>query len=138
VRRLPVVRRQWVRVAAVRDVPRDGGIAIRHGGAQVAVFHVAARNEWYATQNLCPHKQQMVLARGIVGDEAGAPKVACPLHKKTFDLRDGRCLSEELLEIATFPVRIEGDDVWVELPPAEDLAAAHALHKPCSAEAMAS
>jgi nitrite reductase (NADH) large subunit len=122
VRRLPVVRRQWVRVASVRDVPLDGGIAVRHGGAQIAVFHVAATDAWYATQNLCPHKREMVLARGIVGDQAGVPKVACPLHKKTFDLQSGRCLSGEELEIATFLVRVEGDDVLVELPPVDELA----------------
>jgi nitrite reductase (NADH) large subunit len=121
-RRLPLVRREWVRLASVRDVPVDGGIAARHGDTQIAIFNFASKGAWYATQNLCPHKRQMVLARGIVGDQAGAPKVACPLHKKTFDLSSGRCLSGEDLEIATFPVRIEGDDVWVELPPAEELA----------------
>jgi nitrite reductase (NADH) large subunit len=122
--RLPVVRRQWVRVAAVSDVPVEGGIAVRHGSAQVAVFHLASRGEWYATQNQCPHKRQMVLARGILGDQAGAPKVACPLHKKTFDLKSGACLSGDPLEIATFPVRVEGGEVWVELPPAEEMAVA--------------
>jgi hypothetical protein len=65
----------------------------------------------------------MVLARGILGDQDGAPKVACPLHKKTFDLSTGRCLSGDELEIETFPVRIEGDDVLVELPPLDALSA---------------
>ncbi len=121
VRRLPIASRQWVRVASVDDVPEDGGIAVRHGRAQVAVFRVGGRGEYYATQNLCPHKKEMVLARGIVGDQAGAPKVACPLHKKTFDLRTGECLSGDPLAIETFPVRVEGQDVWVELPRAAEL-----------------
>jgi NAD(P)H-dependent nitrite reductase large subunit/NAD(P)H-dependent nitrite reductase small subunit len=138
VRRLPVVQRQWVRVASVGDVPEDGGIAVRHGAAQVALFRLASRGEWYATQNLCPHKREMVLARGIVGDQSGAPKVACPLHKKTFDLKSGACLSGESLEIATFPVRVEGSDVWVELPPAEELSASACAEAPaCAPEAMA-
>jgi hypothetical protein len=64
----------------------------------------------------------MVLARGILGDQSGSPKVACPLHKKTFDLTTGKCTSGEELAIATFPVRVDGDDVYVELPPAEHLA----------------
>jgi nitrite reductase/ring-hydroxylating ferredoxin subunit len=63
----------------------------------------------------------MVLARGIVGDHAGVPKVACPLHKKTFSLEDGRCLSGDALAIATFPVKVEGDEVLVELPPSDSL-----------------
>ncbi len=122
VRRLPLLRRSWVRLASVHDVPPDGGIAARYGETQIALFRFASSGAWYATQNLCPHKRAMVLARGIVGDQAGAPKVACPLHKKTFDLSSGQCLSGEDLEIATFPVRVEGDDVLVELPPVEDLA----------------
>jgi nitrite reductase (NADH) large subunit len=123
-RRLPIVRRAWVRLASVHDVPADGGIAARHGDTQIAIFHLAATGQWYATQNLCPHKRQMVLARGIVGDHAGAPKVACPLHKKTFDLASGQCLSGDDLAIATFAVRIVGEDVLVELPPIEELTAA--------------
>jgi nitrite reductase (NADH) large subunit len=121
VRLLPVLRRQWVRLASVSDVPEDGGIAVRYGDAQIALFHAASRGEWHATQNMCPHKREMVLARGILGDQGDVPKVACPLHKKTFDLRTGACLSGESLAISTFPVRVEGDDVFVELPPAEEL-----------------
>jgi nitrite reductase (NADH) large subunit len=124
IRRLPVLGRRWVRLAQVHDVPNDGGIAVRYGSMQLALFHFAATGRWYASQNMCPHQREMVLARGIVGDAAGTPKVACPLHKKTFDLETGACLSGESLEIATFPVRVEGDDVLVELPPVEDLASA--------------
>jgi nitrite reductase (NADH) large subunit len=139
VRHLPIVKREWVRVAAVGDVPPDGGIAVRHGAAQVAVFNFASRGEWYATQNQCPHRRQMVLARGIVGDQAGTPKVACPLHKKTFDLKSGACLSGDPLEIAIFPVRVEGGDVWVELPPVDEIAPVVCdSTSTCAHEAMAS
>ena len=98
--RLPVLRAgraaralagRFVRVALVADVPADGGIAVKYGDAQLAIFQVAGA--YYATQNTCPHTQATVLARGIVGDEHGSPKVACPLHKKTFDLASGACLS---------------------------------------------
>jgi nitrite reductase (NADH) large subunit len=135
-RRLPVVDRRWVRLASVADVPQNGGIAVRYGGVQLAVFRFSSQNEWYVTQNLCPHKREMVLARGIVGDQGGTPKVACPLHKKTFDLKTGACLSGDALEIATFPVRIEGDEVWAELPPVEQLAA-ESPERACEAASMA-
>ncbi len=139
IRRLPVLRRQWVRVASVRDVPDEGGIAVRCGPLQLAVFRLTSRGEWYATQNSCPHKREMVLARGIVGDQGGVPKVACPLHKKTFDLRSGACLSGDPLEIATFPVRVDGDHVLVELPPMDQLTApAACAESACAADAMAS
>lgn len=113
--------RRWVPMAKVSEVPKNGGIAARYGDAEIAIFNFAARGEWFASENLCPHKRQMVLARGILGDAAGLPKVACPLHKNTFDLRSGACLNGDLAAIATFPVKIEGEDVLVELPPAEEL-----------------
>ena len=74
-------------MALARDVPPEGGIAVKYGEAQLAIFQVAGT--YYATQNQCPHTHAMVLARGLVGDEHGVPKVACPLHKRTFDLATG-------------------------------------------------
>jgi nitrite reductase (NADH) large subunit len=119
--RLPVVqhravprRGRFVRVARACDVPADGGIAVKCGDAQLAIFQL--HGAWYATQNACPHSRAMVLARGIVGDEQGTPKVACPLHKRTFDLTSGRCLSNDAPAIATYPVRVDDGEVWVELP----------------------
>jgi nitrite reductase (NADH) large subunit len=114
-------QRTWVRLAKVSEVPHDGGIAARYGETEIAIFNFATRGEWYASENLCPHKQQMVLARGILGDVTGKPKVACPLHKNTFDLRNGACLTGDLAKIETFPVKIDGEDVLVELPPAAEL-----------------
>ena len=122
--------RSWVRLATVGEVPLDGGIAARYGESEIALFHFASRGEWYATQNLCPHAEQMVLARGILGDHGGTPKVACPLHKNTFDLRTGRGLSNAALEIETFPVRVEGDGVWAHVPPPAQLARA-SCKTPC-------
>jgi nitrite reductase (NADH) large subunit len=107
---------RWVPVAAAADVPRDGGIAVRHEGRQLAVFHVAATGAWYATQNACPHRGDRVLARGIVGDDGGRPKVACPQHKKTFDLERGDGLSDPELRIATYAARAENGTVYVKLP----------------------
>ena len=112
---------EWVPAGKVWDFPLDGGRTIQHGKAQIAVFHFRSRGEWYACQNMCPHKKEMVLSRGIIGDQAGIPKVACPLHKKTFSLASGTCLSGEDYQVRVFPVKVVGDDVYVELPPAEEL-----------------
>jgi NAD(P)H-dependent nitrite reductase small subunit len=121
--RLPLVQRRWTPLARAEDVPAEGGIAVRYGNVQLALFNFASRGQFYATQNMCPHRQDMVLARGIIGDQAGTPKVACPLHKKTFALDGGQCLSGDALEIATFPAKVEDGLVYVELPPASALEA---------------
>lgn len=104
---------QWHRVASISDFPKNGGACILHKGRQIAVFNFTRRNEWYACQNLCPHKMQMALSRGMVGSEQGDPKVACPFHKKSFSLISGKCLSGDECHIATYPVKVENDEVFL-------------------------
>jgi nitrite reductase (NADH) large subunit len=120
---------EWVFVGKVWDFPHDGGAAVRHGKTQIAVFHFASRGEWYATQNMCPHRREFVLSRGMIGDQNGKPKVACPVHKKTFSLESGQCLSGEDYSVRVFPVKVEDDDVYLQLPPAEELDAILATEK---------
>ena len=115
------VSKEWVSVGKVWDFPKDGGATIKYGQVQIAVFNFTSRGEWYASQNMCPHKKAFVLSRGIIGDAAGVPKVACPLHKKNFSLETGESLQGEDYRIRTFPVRIDGDNVLLELPPSEGL-----------------
>jgi nitrite reductase (NADH) large subunit len=118
---LPLIQTSWVKVGAVEDFPKDGGLAIRYGNAQIAVYNFSSRGEWYATQNMCPHMRDMVLARGLLGDQKGMPKVACPQHKKTFSLKSGECLSGDNLRIRTFPIKVENGGVFVELPSVHDV-----------------
>src|SRR6188768_1931983 len=97
----------WFKAARVQDFPENGGACVKYKDLQVAVFNFTRRNEWYACQNLCPHKMQMVLSRGMIGSFEGEPKVACPFHKKTFSLKSGECLNAEECDIAVFPVKVE-------------------------------
>jgi NAD(P)H-dependent nitrite reductase small subunit len=120
---LPLLQKRWVPLVDADAVPRDGGVAVKYGGVQLAVFNFASRGQWYATQNMCPHRQDMVLARGIIGEDKGQPKVACPLHKKTFALTSGECLSGDPYRIATFAVQVNRGMVYVELPAADALEA---------------
>ena len=113
---------QWQQLAAVDTVPQDGGLAVDYGEVQIALYHFARRGEWYATQNTCPHRKEALLARGMLGSQGDEPKVACPMHKKTFSLRSGEGLNDPDYRIRTFPVQIREEQVWVKLPPAALLA----------------
>lgn len=126
--------REWVKLGSAVMVPKDGGATFRFGRHQIAIFNFASRNEWYACQNLCPHKQEMVLSRGITGDTAGIPKITCPMHKKSFSLQDGRGLGDDIYSIQTFEVKVEGDDLLVKLPSEENLDRLHICdtREPCS------
>ncbi|MGI4741710.1 MAG: nitrite reductase small subunit NirD [Janthinobacterium lividum] len=105
----------WLPVCQATDIPADGGACALVEGEQVAIFNFARRGEWYATQNLCPHKQQMILARGMIGStgEACEPKVACPYHKRTFSLLTGECLNADECAIQTYPIKVEDNTVYI-------------------------
>ena len=55
----------------------------------------------------------MILSRGMIGTEGDEPKVACPYHKKTFSLQSGENLNDSLCQLATYPVKVENDTVYV-------------------------
>lgn len=103
----------WFKAAPIHAFPKNAGACIKYGDKQIAVFHFARTDKWYACQNLCPHKMEMVLARGLTGFESEIPKVACPLHKRTFSLETGENLNSDLPPIATYPVQIRDGFVYV-------------------------
>lgn len=108
----------WFYACTVADVPENGGVCVKYGNEQIALFHFARLGEWYATQNECPHRRQMALSRGLIGSQNDEPKVACPFHKKTFSLRTGECLNSDECHIRTYEVKVDGEKVFIgiELP----------------------
>lgn len=103
----------WFYACNVQDLPLNGGVCVKYKDKQIALFHFSRRNEWYATQNECPHRKQMALSRGMIGTLGDEPKVACPFHKKTFSLQTGECLSGDECAIKTYPVKVEGEKVFI-------------------------
>ena len=112
----------WFAACRVADVPKNGGVCVKYEQEQIALFHFNRRGQWYATQNLCPHKQQMSLSRGMIGTQGDEPKIACPFHKKTFSLIDGHCMNDETVyRIKTFPVKVENDQVFIGIGTKEEV-----------------
>ncbi|GAA4900313.1 hypothetical protein GCM10023311_27380 [Flaviramulus aquimarinus] len=103
----------WFKVGDVTDFPENSGACIKYKTKQIAVYNFARTGKWYACQNLCPHKMEMVLSLGMIGDKEGIPKVACPMHKKNFSLEDGTNLGGDDLKIATYPIKIENRNVYI-------------------------
>lgn len=129
---------RWVHVGDVADFPDNGGATIKYGDVQIAVFNFSSRGEWYASQNMCPHKRAFVLSSGIIGDADSIPKVACPLHKKTFSLKTGESLSGDTDPVRVFPVRAEEGSVWLKLPARDKLNALLATSQFCSSACQSS
>lgn len=106
---------RWFAACRVEDVVENGGVCVKYGDSQIALFYFTRRNEWYATQNECPHKKQMALSRGMIGTKNEEPKIACPFHKKTFSLVTGECLSGDECAIKTYPVKVENGRVYIDI-----------------------
>lgn len=103
----------WFKAATIDDIANDGGACIKYKDKQIALFNYQLKGKWFACQNVCPHKVEMVLSRGMLGDKEGIPKIACPMHKKTFSLIDGENLNGDLPSLATYPVKIENNFVYI-------------------------
>ena len=75
----------------------------------MAVFHVGGR--FYALDDCCTHDGGP-LGEGRLEGFA----INCPRHGAKFDIRDGRVLSmPAVADTHSFPVKIEGDEVLIQL-----------------------
>ena len=109
-------------VGRLDQIEREGGVTALVGGEAVAVFRTFD-DQVYALSNYDPFSKASVLARGIVGtravrtgdDEEVVPFVASPMYKQAFDLRNGQCLDDATVVVATYDVRVV--DGVVEVAP---------------------
>ena len=73
-------------------------------------------DEIYALSNYDPFSEAFVIARGIVGDRGGRPKIASPIFKQNFDLRTGVCLDDETVALPTYAARVRAGRIEVGFP----------------------
>lgn len=100
---------EYHRIASVAEVPPGAGKELVAAGRVVALFNVDG--QYYAMDGVCPH------AGGPLGEGTlNGSIVTCPWHGWQFDVTTGRhCLNANICH-PSFPVRVEGIDVLVELP----------------------
>ncbi len=113
------------RVCALADVPEPGSLRVeldeRAGPEAIAV--VRFEGGVYAIEDRCSH-QDVPLTEGDVEEFDGAPTIECWMHGSCFDLRTGEPTNLPATEpVPVYPVRIEGEDVLVDLDEALPLAA---------------
>jgi len=104
----------WTNIGSVENFPREFGSCVKVGDSQVAVFNLATEQKWYAVQNFNPQNERMVLSRGIIGDQEGAPIIICPLHKYRYSLENGVCLTDEQYSLKVYEVKEEEGVLWVQ------------------------
>ncbi|AOT58765.1 MULTISPECIES: nitrite reductase small subunit NirD [Streptomyces] len=84
--------------------PGRGMAALLPDGRQAALFR-DRRGRLYAIDNRDPFTGAQVLSRGLIGSADGRTFVASPLLKQRFDLETGRCLDDDAVAVAVYPVR---------------------------------
>jgi ferredoxin-nitrite reductase len=99
----------WVRVAKSSDLAPERACVVRAGGLDIAL--VGTTDGVFAIDNLCPH------SGGALGEgTVHGCVVACPLHGWQFDAKSGASLTEKRPNQRQYAVKIEKDDVLVEVP----------------------
>ncbi|SFK69985.1 bifunctional 3-phenylpropionate/cinnamic acid dioxygenase ferredoxin subunit [Geodermatophilus ruber] len=103
----------WIRACTVQQVPEDEGLRLPTE-PPIAVFRVV--DEFFATGDSCTH-DEFSLAQGYLDGDV----VECPLHMAKFCLRTGKVLAPPaFIPLETYPVRRDGDDLFVDVPERPD------------------
>ena len=105
---------RWTDVCSLDDVPEGTGVAALFEGEQIAIVR-SASGSVYALSNFDPFSKAFVIARGIVGDRQGIPKIASPVYKQNFSLETGKCLDDPNVSLKTYPVRVVGGRIQIDL-----------------------
>ena len=104
-----------VKAAALADVPEGGALAVVVDGVEIAL--VRDGDSVYAIADECSHAAIPLSEGEVEGSE-----IECWLHGSRFDLRTGKPVNLPATEpVQTYPTTIEGEQVLVDLSPAQEL-----------------
>ena len=118
-------------VATVDEIPPGERklIVPFRGEAGIGVFNV--NGSFYALRNVCPHNvgplctgrvSGRAVAEATVSDDPAGLRyirdgeiIRCPWHQWAFEIATGRCLADPSIRVKTFKVRVDGNNVLVEV-----------------------
>jgi 3-phenylpropionate/trans-cinnamate dioxygenase ferredoxin subunit len=97
------------RACGIADVASGAALAVDVDGTDVAL--VRDGDDWYAIDDECSHASIPLSEGDVEGCE-----IECWLHGSRFDLRTGKPSGPPATEpVAVYAVRVEGDDVLVDV-----------------------
>jgi 3-phenylpropionate/trans-cinnamate dioxygenase ferredoxin subunit len=99
----------FVKAARVNEIKRGEPLCVQAGGVEVLLANL--RGDIVAVASLCSHEDYPLCDGLLEGDE-----IECMLHGSRFSLRTGEPNQEPADQpIKTYPVRVEGEDVLVDV-----------------------
>jgi nitrite reductase/ring-hydroxylating ferredoxin subunit len=97
------------RAAALSDVAPGTIRLVELDGRQIVLARVGG--SVYACAAVCSHRGGPLAEGRLQG-----ARLTCPWHGWSYDVRTGQCLFPGRgTALATYPVRIDGEEVWVGL-----------------------
>lgn len=93
----------------MNDIPKLGARVVKSPQGDIAVFR-NSHDEVFALRDECPHKGGP-LSQGIVHGKS----VTCPLHNWVIGLNDGMAQGPDIGCATTYPVKLEGDLVFLSM-----------------------
>jgi nitrite reductase (NADH) small subunit len=106
-------RVEWKQVGTLSDIPKLGARVVQSPIGDIAIFRTAD-DKVFALRDRCPHKGGP-LSQGIVHGD----RVSCPLHDWKINLDSGIAVAPDEGCAASFPIRMEGDTIFLSLTPGD-------------------
>jgi 3-phenylpropionate/trans-cinnamate dioxygenase ferredoxin subunit len=99
----------FAKIGKLDDIPPGTVKVYQLPDREIAVCNAGGR--LYAIDNVCTHDGGSLDQGELIGFE-----VECPRHGARFDVRSGDVTEEPaVLAVDTFPVRLHGDDIEVDV-----------------------
>src|SRR5512132_2583374 len=101
-----------IEVAKTSDIPEGEARRVVADRIEIAVVNLG-NGRFVAVDDICSHAESS-LSEGEVDVEEET--IECPRHGSTFDLATGKPRAlPATVPIATFPVKVEGEAILIEL-----------------------
>jgi 3-phenylpropionate/trans-cinnamate dioxygenase ferredoxin subunit len=98
----------YVTVAQVGEIADGERKVVEVGETYVLIVNIGG--EYFAIEDVCTHDGNE-LSDGLIEDHT----IECSRHGAIFDLRTGRGTFPAVMPVATYPIRVEGDEVQIEV-----------------------
>lgn len=97
------------RVCSLDDIWQGDMESFEVSGTDILLVHLE-EGGIHAIQAQCPH-QEVELADGSLDGAV----LTCSMHLWQFDVASGKGVNPSHAEVAKYPVKVEGDDVFVDI-----------------------